>query len=96
MVRARAAEGPTAGVGGGQALDNIDGGQRTLMARKQWVACLLCLCPHGRAPGWHRRERGRGVKCRGWVACRWGHGVPPGWRLVADWGLEGGRVRERE
>jgi hypothetical protein len=50
-VRARASAGPTAGVGGGQALGNIDGGQRTLMARQQQVACLLRLCPHGRAPG---------------------------------------------
>jgi hypothetical protein len=30
------------------------------------------------------------------VACRWGRGASPGRWLVADWGSEGGRVRERE
>jgi hypothetical protein len=96
MVRARAAEGPTAGLVGWQRLGNIDDGQRTLMARQQRVACLRRLCPHGHAPGRRQHERGRGVRCRGWVSRRWDRGASPGWRLIADWGLEGGRVRERE
>jgi hypothetical protein len=93
MVRARAVEGPTAGLVGWQRLGNVDGGQRTLMARQQWVACLRRLYPQGRDPGRRRRERGRVVRCRGWVSGKWDHGASPGRRLIADWGLEGGRVR---
>jgi hypothetical protein len=97
MVRARAAEGPTAGVGGGQALGNVDGGQRTLMARQQRVACLLRLCPYGRAPSRCRcereRERGEVQGLGGLQVGSWG----PSWAAASRrLGVGGGMVRERE
>jgi hypothetical protein len=86
-VRARAAEGlwPAWSAGDGWAAWAVLQECSSTAA----AASLLSKLGHQwRAPGRRRRERGREVRCRVGVACRWGHGASPGWQLVADWGVE--------
>jgi hypothetical protein len=64
-VKARATVGPTAGRGGWQRLGGIDGAQRALMARQQWLACHRSLGLHGRAHGRRQREREREGEVQG-------------------------------
>jgi hypothetical protein len=77
QVRARAAEGlwPAWSAGNGWAAWVV---LRECFGTAA-AASLLSKLGHQRCtPGQCRRERGREVRCRVRVACRWGHGASPG------------------